>query len=482
MKPAPKRILWGLAGISFVAGLCFLTSLVWHFYFLLPNSDQVFRWRHNYFSHLEMYTDQYGYNHTESIAVAISSAPEGPVDLLLYDVLREDTLWRDQVQARFQSVSNQVSIHGTKWDQATILPWKNIPPGWYVLEARNETFSRRTSVFLQPDSGKVTHQVALLLSTHTWNAYNYWGGHSIYTHQNHTPTVSFQRPQLLADPYLENTFAHHQLYYQGANKDRNLAELLNNAGIGYDVYSMMDLERGDPRLQDYQVMVMATHSEYWSDHMLDHLNALLDSGTSLICLAGNVAAFRTTYDTTEQTMTVFRDPGELWQTLDTVGRRPFGQQAAFLGFHTYAPYQVRDTSWLLSGTHLRPGDLLGEKSETYDYTYMYISLWDNVKGLLNRGKPGAASGLEVDVPYEGTPENWVQVAHALNPAIEGVGQVYPDPTVEWDGASGPDLGYYWHPGGGLVLSVGSMAFTGALPYDANLRKLVLNAIDKGINH
>jgi len=45
---------------------------------------------------------------------------------------------------------------------------------------------------------------------------------------------------------------------------------------------------------------------------------------------------------------------------------------------------------------------------------------------------------------------------------------------------GPNLGYYLHPGGGIVFSVGSMAFTGALPYDPVLRQVVLNAIQRGL--
>ncbi len=355
-----------------------------------------------------------------------------------------------------------------------------LPSGWYVLEARSAYATRRSSVFLQPSPGQVSHRIALLLSTHTWNAYNYWGGQSIYTAQNYTPTVSFHRPQLLADPYLPNTYPHHQLYYQAANKDRYLAELLDTAGLGYDAYAMMALEQDDPRLADYDVLVMATHSEYWSSRMLHALNARLDSGATLVNLAGNVAAYRTAFAPKARQMTVYRQVEELWQHADSQGLRPFAQQPSFLGFHTYAPYQVLDTSWLWAGTGVAVGDLVGRRSDTYDYTYMYSSWWENLWSLRQKGRWGAAAGLEVDRPYAGTPAGWTPVAQGLNPPVEGHGEVYPDPGLDWKVGQGPNLGYYLHPGGGIVFSVGSMAFTGALPYDPVLRQVVLNAIQRGL--
>lgn len=478
------KIAYGraLLGLLCTALLCLAGGLIWHFYFLLPHSDSFFRIRHHGFAHLEMHTDRYGYLRSESVGVALSVAPAQPVRLRMFNAIDQATLWQDTLRGEFQPLPEQVSVKGTGWRYECVQPWSDrTPSGWYVLEAQAGGFTRRTSLFLQPAPGAVQPRVALLLSTHTWNAYNYWGGQSIYTHQNYTPTVSFERPQLLADPFLANSYPHHQLYYQAANKDRYLAQLLDSAGLGYDVYSMMALERDDPRLADYDVLIMATHSEYWSERMLRHLNRRLDAGASLLCLAGNVAAYRTTFDPDARQMTIYREVEELWQTADTANLRPFGQQAAFLGFHTYAPYQVRDSSWLLAGTGLQPGDLLGEVSDTYDYTYMYSSWAENLLGLLKRGQRGAAAGLEVDRPYAGTPTNWVTVAQGLNPAVEGHGEVYPDPTLDWDGAAGPDLGYYWHPGGGLVLSVGSMAFTGALPYDPHLRQVVLNALQRALS-
>ncbi|MEM9985522.1 MAG: N,N-dimethylformamidase beta subunit family domain-containing protein [Bacteroidota bacterium] len=480
MKKPIWRSKWaGLALILISAALVIGGYLILEFYFLFKTSDEIFAFRHRYFSHLELQLGPYDHHRGDTLKIYLSAAPSKRVDLSIENLLSGEVLWEGSTKGSYQAVPDSVSIQGTHW-QVTHQQPLDYEPGWYLLRAKAEGKERRSSFFVQPDSGEVQAKAAILFSTNTWNAYNYWGGQSIYTAQNYTPTVSFQRPQPLSDPFIENSYPHHQWYYQAANKDLPLVQMLDSLGLDCDYYSMAALEAGDPRLAEYAVLIMATHSEYWSENMLSHLNQLLDSGVSLVNLAGNVAAYRTFFDLEKQTMTIYRRVSELWQYADTMGLRPFGQQAGFLGFHTYAPYRVMDSSWLWEGAKVKIGDLVGQKSNTYDYTYMYSSWWENLLGLRKKGKLGAAAGLEIDVPYEGTPDNWQVVAKGLNPPVEGFGDVYPDPTLSWDIVAGPDLGYYYHPGGGLVLGVGSMAFTGALPHDHALRTLVANAVRRGI--
>ena len=478
-KPIWRSKWAGMALILISLTLVITAYLVAEFYFLFKASDEIFAFRHRYFSHLELQLGEYDHDLGDTLEIYLSVAPSETVDLSIENLLSGNLLWEGKAEGHFQPVPDSVSIIGTHW-QVSFGKYLDYEPGWYLLRAKAKGKEKRGSFFIQPELGKVQAKVAILFSTNTWNAYNYWGGQSIYTAQNYTPTVSFQRPQPLSDPFLENSYPHHQWYYQAANKDLPLVQMLDSLGLACDFYSMAALEAEDPRLSEYAVLIMATHSEYWSENMLGNLNQLLDSGASLVNLAGNVAAYRTSLDMEKQSMTIYRELSELWQYADSSGLRPFGQQAGFLGFHTYAPYQVVDSSWLWAGTEVKVGDLVGQKSDTYDYTYMYRSWWGNLLGLRKRGAHGAASGLEIDIPYAGTPKNWQVVAKGLNPPVEGFGEVYPDPALSWELRAGPDLGYYFHPGGGLVLGVGSMAFTGALPYDAALRTLVANAVRKGL--
>lgn len=476
-----RTLLPGLLLCATVAGLALAGYALLSLYPMFPQSGEWFRLRHRHWQHLALHLDGYGHVPGSEVAVYLSAAPGGTVQLRLYDVLRRDTLLHDSTQADWQPLPDSASVRGTGWEVSARLRLPAaMPTGWYVLEARSRRSVAYTSLFVVPPRGNVQRRVAWLFSTNTWNAYNPWGGQSLYT-QPLVPTVSFRRPQPLADPFLQPGLARHQLFFQGANKDRYLAQLLDSLGVAYDAYDMMTLHRGDARLADYDVLLISTHSEYWTTEMLAHLRGLLDGGASLLNFAGNVAAYRSYLNPQQQTLTVHKHPDELWAVLDSSGLRPFGTGMYLMGFHTYAPYQVLvDSSWLLAGTGLKRGDLFGEKSETYDFTHMYDHLGEQLWGLLQQHRLGAASGLEVDKVYAGTPANWVTVARGLNPPVEGHGEVYPGAGLDWNGSGGADLGYYWHPGGGLVVATSSMSFTGAIPYDPVLRQLVARALHKAL--
>ncbi|MEM7370608.1 MAG: N,N-dimethylformamidase beta subunit family domain-containing protein [Bacteroidota bacterium] len=464
-------------------GLSLLLAFVVHFYFLFSNSHQLFQWRHQLFEHLEFHMDHWTFEAGEKVNLYVSNSSKDTVRLKLYSPLRRDSMLVEEgFQASFQKVSQRPAVHGTNW-QASFsfhLP-NNISSGWYVIELSNQTFTKRSSIFIAPPPHSIQKEVAIIFSTNTWNAYNHWGGQSFYS-RNHTPVISFDRPQLLADPFLDNTYPNHQFYFQGANRDLHLAELLDSAEIAFDAYSMTELEKGDPRLAQYSTLIFSTHTEYWSWNMLHHLNRCLDSGVSALFLAGNVAVYVTEFDSTFRQISIHptRAKHSLFQIADTAGIRPFGTEYSYYGFQSYAPYQVQnDSSWVWEGVDVKEGDLLGEISEAYDYTPMYDHWWQNLWGLRKRGQYGAASGLEIDKVYPGTPDNWVHLASGLNPLdANGQGAVYPDPSYNWQVGNGADMGYYLHPGGGIVFHASSMAFTGALPHDGRLRKLVINLIRK----
>jgi len=445
---------------------------------LFPLSPQLFSIKHAFSSQLAFFTDRYSYVAGEEVQVFISQAPSQKVIVQLEDLYREGTFFSQEIVAYPQSLQDSAAINGVNWEALTFRIPDSLAPGWYLLSVSNGEEEKRSSLFIQPQEKQVKKRIAWFLSTNTWNAYNPWGGFSLYS-KAYTHTVSFRRPQPLSDPYLPATLEHHQLYFHAATKDLYLARLLDSAGREYDVYDMMALDQHDPRLEEYEVFIFSTHCEYWTEPMLQHLNQLLGKGKSVMMLAGNVAAYRSYLSPESQQLTVYKSPEELWPVVDTAGLRPFGTEVYLMGYHTYAPYEVvADTSWLLAGTDLQKGSLFGKESDAYDYTYMYGSPLDQLKGLLNRDRMGAASGLEIDKAYSHTPDNWIRVARGLNPNLQGQGQVWPTDEIEWDGKGGADMGYYLHPGGGMVFSSSSMSFTGAIPYDPAIRQIILNFLKK----
>ncbi|MEL6654586.1 MAG: N,N-dimethylformamidase beta subunit family domain-containing protein, partial [Bacteroidota bacterium] len=396
--------------------------MIFTFYPLFPGSDTLFRWRYAWEDRLDFHTDRWTYQAGEQIQLMISDSKEDSLELRLLDILDGDTLFEERsFLGQDQTLPEGASIHGTQWPAAyKIAVQEDWPSGWKLLQVKNEDFTRHQSIFLAPDTSLKAKPIAMLLSTNTWNAYNFWGGQSLYT-RNYTPTVSFLRPQPLSDPYLEDTYQNHQTYLQCARLDRYLAQLMDSLGYVFDAYPVSYLQTHPELLQRYEVLTISTHSEYWTREMIGGLNAYLDQGGNFLSFAGNIAAYLTEYDPANQILTVHKDAGmSQWKYLDSTGFRPFGTEYRYLGFQTYAPYEVLvDSSWLLRRTLLQKGDLFGQQSEVFDYSIFYQGLWKGLSVLRSRGKKGAASGLEIDKIYAGTPENFVLVASGLNPSLQG---------------------------------------------------------------
>lgn len=478
-----KRFIAGIGLILSGGLIAAVSAFVFHFYYLFPNSDYWFSIRHNYFDHLEFHTDQWSYFPEDTIDIFLSGTRDDSVQIHLWEIHGRDTLFSNQkFPANFQKLTNGSAVNGVGWERSAFL---SIPSdastGWYVLAIENNQFTRYSSIFIKPKPNQIRKRIAFLFSTNTWNAYNPWGGQSLYS-RNYTPIVSFLRPQPLSDPFILNTYENHQLFYQAANKDKYLADFLMKNGLEYDAYSMEDLNRSAEELLHYDVLLLSTHSEYWSWSMLHHLNTCLDSGASLIALSGNTCAYVSTLEPDERTLTVYKRKGHLWLDADTNQIRPFGTEFSYSAFHSYAPYEVMaDTCWAWEGIDLKKGELFGSRSYTYDYTSMNSSWWENLLHLRKKGQLGAASGLEVDKVYAHTPKNWILLASGKNIADISTGEVYPE-SGNWESKAGADMGYYLHPGGGIVFSGGSMALTGAIPLDTTIQKLILNVFEKALNN
>ncbi len=162
-------------------------------------------------------------------------------------------------------------------------------------------------------------RVAVLASNITWNAYNNFGGRSNYIHASElppTPTVnarldlkrytspdrgeydagryaplSFDRPEPLnhipkavqvTDP-IEGRSACHI-----APAEWRLLGWLEREGFDYDFYAETQFHAGRLNLEDYAVVILSTHPEYWSRAMYDRLKQwVFEANGKLLYLGGN---------------------------------------------------------------------------------------------------------------------------------------------------------------------------------------------------
>jgi hypothetical protein len=305
----------------------------------------------------------------------------------------------------------------------------------------------------------------VLANVNTWLAYNGWGSRSKYSGAART---SFLRPMPQSAPNGDTHLTRGELWVLG---------WLQSQGHSPDVFTDIDFHDDGCDPEQYPLLVLSTHPEYWTPRMYDRLAAYLDGGGSVAYLGGN-GVFEAGEYADDRTAMVFRrgeEGGHREKALFRVRGRP---ERSLLGVATErcavpgSPYEVRSAGHpLFEGTGLSNGDTIGAVGLNQGHSD-------------GRGN-GAASGWEVDtsrgpgatalptacdldkahLPPTGVPPS------ALPGGLVVLAQGVPDGTEP-----GADMTYYDHPGGGFVFSAGSLTFGGSLVVDPKLSALVHNVI------
>lgn len=358
--------------------------------------------------------------------------------------------------------------------------------GLYYLHARSK--SGRFFSFpwvVAPSSPRSS--IAVLASDINWNAYNSFGGRSNYIHADcfpPTPTVnsrlelkryterehrsydtdeyaplSLDRP----DPYnhidereqLTDPIAGRQGCHMAAAEWRLLGWMERN-GFEHDLYSETQFHFGQVPLDDYQVLVISTHPEYWSVSMYEALKSwVFQRGGRLMYLGGNglncevefLDDHRIVYHNTKWSHSepqIAPDGREYESRFDKRYESEanlLGVAFSFPGIMTAAPYQVLDADhWCFEGTGLRNGDIFGERS-------------------LHQRVPGGASGHETDKTTRQSPANVRILARGMN-ANQG----------------GAEIVHFETPSGGEVFSVGSITWPACVLVDEGVSRITANVL------
>ncbi|MBI5739839.1 MAG: hypothetical protein HZA16_03875 [Nitrospirae bacterium] len=293
---------------------------------------------------------------------------------------------------------------------------------------------------------KVEKQLAVIASTHTWHAYNSWGGQNFYINYTSFPSkyiLSTQRP---LDLYIRNCVED----TCGVTRDHLLVgerfvwSWLEREGLEYDLYSDTDLHSPDvfkEYLSKYRIIIISTHNEYWSYGMIEHLKEFIKNGGNVISLSGNTMYKEVTFPRDDLMVldgAYFRHQGFNEETV-------LGVAHDLRGYITWAPYKVLASDhWVYDNTGVKNGDLIGGKG----------------LNVSPREEPGA-SGWETDKIFPGSPKNLTLLARGMN-----------------SGDGGAEVILFQEPGGGSVFSVGSITFGGSLLVDDTMSRMIKNVIRK----
>jgi hypothetical protein len=143
----------------------------------------------------------------------------------------------------------------------------------------------------------------------TWQAYNDWGGRSLYW--NHTGVgddhVSFDRP--LDEQTLVTAGGPAQ--NPSANLPQSwefpLVRFLERYGYDVSYTTDVDTDRNPAELLRHRLVITAGHDEYWTTTIRDAFDQARDAGTNLAFLGANTGYWQIRYQDDRRTIVEYRD-------------------------------------------------------------------------------------------------------------------------------------------------------------------------------
>jgi hypothetical protein len=373
------------------------------------------------------------------------------------DVFREGEtpalVWRmEDCTGRSQATPADAAANGCGWEETFTVPTSHEwPSGFYLVILRANSPSDEEDVahsffVLRPDGERPQSPILLVLSTNTYNAYNNWGGPSLY---DGGVRVSFERPlakgllhkpepavrlanmSSAVDRDLEafHTWAdkHGLSRWCGAagwyNWERPFLRWAAGEGFPLDVATNADLEFHPEILGKHRAVVSVGHDEYWSWGMRDALESFIASGGNAAFFSGNDVSWQVRFEDNGRSMVSHKynyqdDPvlgtdqerlvTSLW--CDNLIARPENRltgvsfsRGGYVRFGLGVPqgsggYTVwRPEHWAFDGTDLRYGDLLGAQAVVVGYEA------DGCEFVVE-------DGLPIPTCADGTPETFTILA------------------------------------------------------------------------
>ncbi len=180
---------------------------------------------------------------------------------------------------------------------------ESTPPGQYLFRL-DAPRSKTSFIPLVIRDAKSKSAITFISSVFTWQAYNQWGGSSLYKgsdtkRETKAQSVTFNRPY----------------DGDGAGQFRYMEFpalfLAERAGHAINYITDIDLDADPTALRNTKSIVVGGHSEYWTERMRGAIDTSVDRGINFVSLGGNTAYNKVTYDPKTRTMSniiQWRDP------------------------------------------------------------------------------------------------------------------------------------------------------------------------------
>jgi hypothetical protein len=191
-----------------------------------------------------------------------------------------------QAKPHRESTTNMIEA---PWDPSVPVDiTREWPPGVYLLKLHADTGAQRWVPLTVRDDASTAAFVVLNAVT-TWQAYNQWGGYSLYagprSFNDRARVVSFDRPYAMgsgASDFPGNEFP--------------FVSFAESLGLDVTYWTDVDLHARPDLLTRHKALISLGHDEYWSGGMRDGATRARDAGVNLAFLGANAVFRRIRFD------------------------------------------------------------------------------------------------------------------------------------------------------------------------------------------
>ncbi|GGU70233.1 N,N-dimethylformamidase beta subunit family domain-containing protein [Kitasatospora aureofaciens] len=255
----------------------------------------------------------------------------------------------------------------TGWQRTLAVDTAGWPEGAYLLRLDAEDGSGRSYVPLTVRSASTAGRTVVMSAPATWQAYNEWGGYSLYN--GPTGTLATRSLRVVFDrPYGYDHGAGLFLVYEAP-----LVALAEKLGLPLAYTTGIDVARDPGLLHGASAVLSLGHDEYWSPEQRANVVAARDAGTNLAILGANCCFRRIRFEPTDlgpdRTVVCYKDawaqdPGHQAGAPATTdfrvgpGADPESSMLGVIydGYPVDAPYVVTSPDhWAFEGTGVTAG-------------------------------------------------------------------------------------------------------------------------------
>jgi hypothetical protein len=242
------------------------------------------------------YVDKHSVAPGEAFTIMLSTGPEiesvtGTIEVFRIGFYgnadRKLIFTADTVHVVRNEVQMTAASLGAGWPPGWDIETDTWETGYYTIDFISEGRRDLNIAFIVVTNPRRSGDILVELSTNTYQAYNAWGGASLYTSAfagDRAQMVSFDRP---TGP----DFFEYEYYFV-----LWLEELAALENLKVDYATNFDVHRDPTFAGQYKLFVSGSHNEYWSKEEFDAVyRRIFELGKSTLFLGANTAYWQVRY-------------------------------------------------------------------------------------------------------------------------------------------------------------------------------------------